>query len=103
MPPLNRAFPLTQMNKVAVMIAEYLDLNVARALDELLDVDSAIGERPQCFARGGIEGGTEVRQIVHATHALAASACDGLQHHRTTDRTGDLFSRGCVGHPFFRS
>src|SRR5258708_40039125 len=38
-PPLQRALALTQMNEVAVTVAEPLYLDVARLLDELVDVD----------------------------------------------------------------
>ena len=55
MPPLHGAFALAQMHHVAVPVAEDLDLDVARVLDQLLDVDAAIAKCAQRFARSGFE------------------------------------------------
>ena len=48
---LDRAFALAQIDEVAVRVAEHLDLDVARLLDELLDEDAIVAEgvlRPRC-------------------------------------------------------
>jgi hypothetical protein len=37
MPPLNGAVALVQMNDIAVTVAENLDFDVTRSLDELLE------------------------------------------------------------------
>src|SRR4029450_2360640 len=42
---LNRAVPLAQMKALAVAVGEYLDLDVARVLDELLAVHLRRAER----------------------------------------------------------
>ena len=50
---LDRAFALAQVDDVAVLVAEHLDLDVARVLDELLDEDAVVAE-----ARLGLRAGT---------------------------------------------
>ena len=41
---LDRAFALAEIEDVAVLVAEHLDLDMARALDELLDEDAVVAE-----------------------------------------------------------
>ena len=50
---LDRALALAQVHDVAVMIAEDLELDVARRLEILLDVDVADAERRLGFALRG--------------------------------------------------
>ena len=42
---LDRAFALAEIDDVAVLVAEHLDLDVARIDDELLDEDAVVAER----------------------------------------------------------
>ena len=49
--PLDRALALAQMDDVAVVVAEDLDLDVARRLDVFLEVDVADAERRFGLAR----------------------------------------------------
>ena len=55
MAPLDRALALAEVDDRAVMIAEHLELDVARVLDVLLDVDVADAERGFRFALRGLE------------------------------------------------
>ena len=89
-PPLDRALALAQVNHVAVAVAEDLDLDVARPVDQLLDVDLRIAERALGFARGVAKGGFEFGFAIHAAHALAAAACHGLQQDRIAVRAPEL-------------
>ena len=57
MAALHGTFAFAQMDHVAVLIAKDLDLDVAGVFDQLLDVDAAIAEGAQSFARGGVEAG----------------------------------------------
>ena len=41
---MNRALALSEMNDVAVAIAEYLDLDMSRALDISFEIDAAVLE-----------------------------------------------------------
>ena len=44
MPPLDRAFAFAEMNAVAVLVGQHLDLDVPRPLDITLDVNRAVLE-----------------------------------------------------------
>ena len=63
MPALDRALALAQVHDVAVVIAEHLELDVARRVEVLLDVDVADAERRFGLALRGLE---RVRQIRRA-------------------------------------
>src|SRR5262249_17767206 len=60
-PALGRALALAQVDDVAVLVADDLDLDVTGALDELLDIKRAIAEGRLGFGRGGAEGGVHLR------------------------------------------
>src|SRR4030095_5725429 len=60
MAPLDRALALAEMNDRAVVIAEDLELDVARRLDVLLDVDVRHAERRFGFALSGLDGMREL-------------------------------------------
>ena len=49
MPALHRALALEQMHDVAVSVGEDLHFDVARAIDQALDVQRAVAERRQGF------------------------------------------------------
>jgi hypothetical protein len=55
MPALHRALALTERQNRPVRIGEHLDLDVARPLDELLDVDGVVTECARCLAARGVE------------------------------------------------
>ena len=44
-PPLHRAVPLAEVNRVAVLVGKHLKLDVARMLEELLHIDLIVAER----------------------------------------------------------
>ena len=44
MPALDRAFALAQMNDVAVLVGQQLNLDVARALHQFFQIDRAIAK-----------------------------------------------------------
>ena len=75
MAALDRAFTLAKMDDVAVMVAEYLDLDVSRRLDVLFKIhvthaECGFGLACRCFQ--------QLRQFVRATdHAHAAPAAAG--------------------------
>ena len=102
-PPLQRAVALEEMDDVAVRVGEDLDLDVARPLDETLDVQRARGEGALGLAArrrhrlGGLSGGA------HDPHALATAAGRGLQQDREprVDRgleSAALCGRRLAGH-----
>ena len=60
MPPLQRALALAQVNHVAVAVADQLDLDVARPLDQLLDVDLGVAEGALGLARRVAQRGFQI-------------------------------------------
>ena len=82
---LHGAFALAQVDHVAVLIAQHLDLNVARVRNELLHINFAIIERTQGFALRGLKTGLQFRWAAHQPHALAAAAGRGFDHHGIAD------------------
>ena len=52
---LDRAFALAEIDDVAVLVAEHLDLDVARIGDELFDEDAVVAERGRGFRSGAGE------------------------------------------------
>ena len=60
MAALHGALALAEIDDVAVLVAEDLHLDVARILDELLDVDFAVAEGALRFAARVLEGGLQI-------------------------------------------
>ena len=69
-------------------VAENLNLNMARPLDEFLDVEPTIAESRACLGRDRRQVPREFFRV--AGHANAAPAARGrrFQHHRETDFRG---------------
>jgi hypothetical protein len=87
--PLDGAFALVQVDHVAVRVAQHLDLDVARLLDELLDEDAVVAK----LLRASFwQAAKPQRLLVVEGHAqaLAAAAGAGLDHHRVADALRDL-------------
>jgi hypothetical protein len=55
MPPLDRAFALEQMNGVAMSVSKDLNLDVARPIDQALDVERAVAEGGLCLTTCGAD------------------------------------------------
>ncbi len=86
--PLDRTVALEQMHLTAMRVAEHLHLDMAGALDQLLQIDLVLAEGGTGLALGL---GHLARQIVgraDGAHAAAAAAPARLQHHRIADRLG---------------
>ncbi|OIQ66527.1 hypothetical protein GALL_519010 [mine drainage metagenome] len=94
--PLDRAFALEQVDDIAVLVAQHLDLDVARALDELLDEDPVVAEAGLGFRLHRREALFHVLPVPGDPDALAAAAGRGLDHHRIADVLTDLDSVGGV-------
>ena len=72
-----------------MLVAEHLDLDVARIGDELLDEDAVVAERRfRLRARAG-KAFRHFGLAVGDAHALAAAAGRRLDHHRIADLLGD--------------
>ena len=71
MAALERAIAVPAVDECAVLVGEDLDLDVARPIDELLEVDAGVLERGLGLVAGGLEGGGEVGLVA----ADCASPC----------------------------
>ena len=74
---LDRALALAQVDRVAVLVGEDLDLHVARLLDEFLHVDRVVAEARLRLAARALDGALEILLVLHQAHALAAAAGAG--------------------------
>src|SRR6266487_5584490 len=90
MPALERALALEQMDRGTPPIAQHLDLDVARALEALLEVDRAVAEGRLGDPPGARDRLGETRRVGHDLHPLAAAAQGRLHEDREADRAGRL-------------
>src|ERR1700678_4406630 len=90
MAPLYGALALAQVDHVAVAVAENLDFDVPRPLDQLLYIHLGIAEGAGGFARRIAMRGFQVGFAIDAAHALAPAARHGFQQHRVAVRTSEL-------------
>ncbi len=87
---LDRAFALAEIDDVAVLVAEHLDLDVAGIDDELLDEHAVVAERGLRLRARARETFRDLVARSRDAHALAAAAGGGLDHHGIADLVGDL-------------
>jgi hypothetical protein len=87
---LDRAFAFAEIDDVAVLVAEHLNLDVARIDDEFLDEHAVVAERGLRLRLGAREAFRHLGLRIGDAHALAAAAGRGLDHHRIADLVGDL-------------
>ena len=87
---LDRAFALIEMNDVAVLVAEHLDLDMPRLLDIFLDEHAVVAEARLGLRLRRDEAFLHLLAAIGDAHALAAAAGAGLDHHRIADLVGDL-------------
>ena len=92
-PALERALALTERDHLAVPVAEDLDFDVTRPLDELLEKDRVIAERRQRFGARQTVGLFELVRSADDAHPLAAAAGRGFEDHRIADPPGGFARR----------
>src|SRR3546814_7118343 len=80
---------LVQVKDIAMLVAQYLDFDMARAFDELLDEHAVVAEAVEAFALGRLESLADILLAIGQAHALAAAAGRRLHHHRIADLVGD--------------
>ncbi len=78
MASLDRAFPIVEMNDMAVIVGEHLDFDMPRFLDKLLDVRPSIAERRRCFRADGAKSRRDFTPRAHQSKPLAAAPRHGL-------------------------
>src|SRR4029079_5394245 len=72
-PSLYRAFALAEVDDVAVLVAEHLDLDMARLLDIFLDENAVVAEARTCFGLGRGEALLHFFAAVGDAHAFATA------------------------------
>ena len=97
---LDGALPLTEMDDIAVGIAQDLDLHMAAPAQVALQEHGVIAEAAQRLAPGSGHGLGEVGRIRDQAHALAAPASGRLDHEREADiaRVAGVIGRRQRGH-----
>ncbi len=81
-PPLYRTIALADVDDIAVPVAKYLYLNVARIEHGLFDQQLAVAKGIGRFAACGCDGGGQLRLLMHQPHAASAATGRRLDHHR---------------------
>src|SRR5205085_6042844 len=88
MPALNRTFAFAEMNIIAVRVGEDLNLDVARALDGLFEIDGRVAEGSRRFRLRGRKSSSYLSFTCDQSHAFAAAARRRLEHHGIAQRCG---------------
>ena len=91
MSALNRTLALIEVNHVPVSVSKDLDLDVPRALQELLQVDHIRTEGARRLSLARRDGLLEVIGVMNRAHTLPATACRGFQHNRIADVISKFF------------
>ena len=86
--PLQAAFALTEVNDVAVLVGENLDLDVPGPQDESLEEQGVVAERRRGLTAGTAKSLGQIGRILDQTHSLATAACRRLDQHRVADVLG---------------
>ena len=94
---LQGAVALAEMDRVALAVAEHLDLDVARLLEIFLDIDRVVAESSLGLGLGGLERVEEIVLVARHLHAASAAAGSRLDDDRIADVLGDLPGLGLVG------
>src|SRR4051812_36279993 len=79
---LDRAFALTEMYDIAVLVAEHLDLDVTWIFDEFFDEHARIAERALSFRARAGKALRDFGLAARNAHALAAAAGGRFDHDR---------------------
>ena len=86
--PLQRAFALEKVNRVAVIVAEHLHLDMPGRLDQLLHQQPAVAESRLRLAAGARRRIGQIRRREYRFQTLAATPGHRLEHHRIADALG---------------
>src|SRR6267143_228673 len=85
MSPLDRALTLSEIDALAILIGQHLNLNVPGTFNEPFDIDVAVLEGRGCFIRSHLEGVSELCFRAHDAHTPAAPAGRSFYDHRKTN------------------
>jgi hypothetical protein len=89
---LHRALAFTEVDTMAMLVGEDLNLDVARTLDELLEIDLSGTKGTLGFAGGGGESSLQILRPMDGAHSFAASAGGGFEHDGITDAERNVVS-----------
>jgi hypothetical protein len=89
-PPLHRTIAFVQVNDVAMLVAENLDLDVFRARNVALEEHRGIAEGATGFALRFIEQIREIAGLVHHAHPATTAAECRFDDERETNLLRDL-------------
>ena len=90
--PLERAVPSTDGDDPAIRVAEHLNFDVTRVVEEPFDEALPVAERDFGLVDGGFEGGFDIGEVAHDFHAAASPAV-----HRFDDNRQTVLTRECGG------
>ena len=93
---LDRAVALSEVDHIAVLVREDLELDMARMLDKMLNIHRIIAECHLRLFLRRIEAVLELFRSLRHTHALAAAAERSLHDNRVADLLCYLRSRLCI-------
>ena len=102
-PPLDAAFALEEMDRVAVPVREDLELDVPGSSEELLQVNPVVSERGRGDPTPLRESARQLRRGLDPRHALAAPARGRLDQDRKPDLLRGAGERLVVAGVFIRS
>ena len=90
MPALDGAVALVQVDNVAVVVTEELDLDVLGLVEEALDEDGAVAEGALGLGGGTLEGLLELGSGAHNTHTAATATVSSLDDDGEAILVGEL-------------
>ncbi len=90
MAALNRTFPLTQINNIAMSISHHLNFNMTGLLDIFFDKDSGVTKTRPRFIGCPLKAVAAISLIPGHTHTLTTAASRRLKHNGITHSGTDL-------------
>jgi hypothetical protein len=90
MPALDGAFPLTQMNHVAMPVGEDLDLYMTGLWDSFLQVEAIVAEGAKRLPTGRSQRIFQLILTLHQAHTPSSTSSYRLDKDRKTDLTGPV-------------
>ena len=85
MTALDRTLPFTEIDCIAMRIADNLNFDMARADDALFDKHSVIAECRSCLVSGCYQRFLKIIQGIHSPHPFAATTSHGFAKPRITN------------------
>ena len=83
--PLQRAVAIAQMNRIALPVRQYLNLDVARPLQEFLHVHDRRAKGRLGLGLCHLYRGEQHLFVMNHTHPTTTATCCGLHDHRETN------------------